>query len=98
MTMRASQRKLLQLEAQVNRMVKDCWDRAWQRLSYVEQDQLFLLFEEYGVQVSQVSAEKVRAMERPEWATPAQWAALNRYAEYYFTLHHREMGHDEADV
>ncbi len=95
MSMRAYRHKLFALETQVDLMMKDCWNRAWQGLSYTEQEQLLLLFEQHGREVKTVSVDTVPAMERPAWATPAQWAAVQRYAEFYAHAYALEMGRYE---
>ncbi len=96
MSMRASWRKLLALEAYVGRVLEDCRERAWQRLSYAEQEQLLSLFAAHRPQVVALEAQRITHMACPDWVTPAQWASLQRYDLFYGQEYDKRVGQYEA--
>ncbi len=92
MSLRAARHKLFALEEDVGRVVGACRLRAWQRLTYAEQDCLEALFEAQPDHVQMLGLKDIPHMDCPAWVTSPEWAALQRYAQFYVHAYTLEMG------
>ncbi len=89
--MKATQRKLKTLEAQMWQHIHACQDAALRQLTDSELDLLCETFEVYP-DLEQLNICQIPTMPRPAKLTPEAWAVLQRFATLFMHIY-RETPH-----
>ncbi len=84
MSIRSSQRKLRELEAAAEQHLESCHDQALRALTAAEREQVCQLVQDHRARIDGIPYRAIETMPCPAWASPAAWAAMQRYVALFY--------------
>jgi hypothetical protein len=89
MTLAASRRKLLQLEAHMWQHIHACQEAAVRQLTDAELEQFHCVTQTHAARLDPLDPQHVPHMVRPAWLRLDEWAVLQRYAHQFLEAYHQ---------